>query len=225
MINFVCICKIEPSNYKRPVYSKMWVDKLYSSVKRCYNAEFTFTCVSSDLDPDNCEYKVVPFIQDSWGWWNKLEIFRSELFDGPCVYLDLDLVFCKDITNELLSLPTDLLLMPIEPYKNILNSSLIYWNGNYEFLFTDYLKNKQEIEQRYKYPTTKQASIGDEAWIVERIPHGVDAFDNYVKTGFFNWRHHKIETPIDDPSILIFTGTEKPTNNQNMQLVKDNWID
>jgi len=225
MINFVSICKIEPDNYKRPVYSKMWVDRIYSSLKRNVSCDFEFTCLSSDLNPSQCDYNVVPFITESWGWWNKLEIFRSGLFEGPTVYLDLDLVFCKNITKDLQLLPKDTMLMPIEPYKNILNSSLIYWNGDYEFLYTDYLKNKEEIELRYQYPTIHQPSIGDEAWIVERIPDDVQAFDHYVPDGFFNWKHHKVDTPILDPSILIFTGSEKPTNNQHLQLVVDHWID
>jgi hypothetical protein len=225
VINFVCICKIEPDNYKRPVYNKMWVDRLYSAVKRSVTSNFTFTCLSSDLKQSECNYNVVPFLQESWGWWNKLEIFRKGLFNGPCIYLDLDLVFCKDITKDLQSLPDNLMLMPIEPYKNILNSSLIYWNGDYEFLYSDYLKDKENIEQRYQYPSEDQPSIGDEAWIVTHIPDRVDAFDNYVREGFFNWCHHKVETQISDPSILIFTGEQKPSNNQQLQLVKDNWID
>ena len=223
ILNIACVLKIEPDNHKRPIYDKSWVDKLYRAVKRNYSKNFNFVCLTNDIDSCN-EYDVEPLSFDSWGWWNKLNLFSPNLFNGPTLFLDLDVVICKNFTQAIEELPNDLLLMCVEPYKTLFNSSVMYWNGNFTDLYFNFLKNQNTVMSRYQYSTEKQPAIGDGAFIVDQLNNRVDSFDKYVGNEFFNWRHHKVQTSINDPTMLIFTSTEKPTNNIDLDLVKNNWI-
>ena len=222
-LNVACVLKIEPDNYKRPIYNKSWVDKLYRAVKRNYGKDFNFVCLTNDID--SCkDYDVEPLSFDSWGWWNKLDLFSPDLFNGPTLFLDLDVVICKDFTQEIENLPDNILLMCVEPYKNLLNSSVMYWNGDFTDLYFDFLKNQHSVISKYQYPTDEQPAIGDGAFIVDHLNNRAEPMDKYVSKGFFSWKHHKVQTPMNNPAMLIFTSTEKPTNNTDLDLVKNNWI-
>jgi hypothetical protein len=134
------VCSVH-HNQKRPTYSKMWVDRLYAGIKRNLDIPFEFVCFSNDIQSD--EYRIEPLTTNSWGWWNKLEQFKRGLFTGPVLSLDLDIVICKNLTDGLNSLPRNKLLMVKEPHQfrpgeYIENSSVVFWDGDYSFLFDNF---------------------------------------------------------------------------------------
>lgn len=217
-LNIVCTCSTH-HNQKRPTYTKMWVDRLYYACARNIHIPFKFWCLSNTVD-HNKDYTVLPLIMDSWGWWNKLEQFRKNLFTGPVLSIDLDVIICKNITQQLESLSLDKFYMVNEPHNNIANSSIMFWNGDYSFLFDEYNNNQQQIINTYSEPGNR---MGDQAYISERVD--VSLLDTNFEPQQIAWKHHLVQTEINDPSLLIFTSTEKPSNNLDMDIVKNNWID
>lgn len=111
-LTVISILQIDETNYKRPVYSKMWIDRLYAGIKRNLHIPFRFVCLTDCIDPDDCEYDIVPLTLDAWGWWHKFQMWTPDLFDGPCLYIDADNVICKDITEDLKNLPQDFFSVP-----------------------------------------------------------------------------------------------------------------
>jgi hypothetical protein len=217
MINVVCVLKSQPINNHGIHYSKPWVDRLYKGVKQNLDIPFEFTCLTNEVV--NC--KSIPLITDSNGYWNKIELFRKNLFQGPVLYLDLDVVICKNITDDISNLPKNKFLMVKEPYKDIHNSSMMFWDQDYSYLFDEYLRNQSEIVNEYQFNLARNGCLGDQAYIGENVNH--ELIDDYVCPGFINWRHHKISTNIANPSILIFTGSQKPSNNLELDLVNQHW--
>jgi len=215
-LNVACVLNSQDSNHGVK-YSADWVDRLYAGVKRNLDIEFEFVCLTNESV--NCN--TIPFALESDGYWNKIELFRRGLFSGPTLYLDLDVVVCKNITNDILRLPQDQLLMTQEPYRNIHNSSIMFWNRDYSFLFDAYAENQCSIVNEYQFNLGRTGCLGDQAYIGENIDHGL--IEDYVGDGFVGWRHHKIATEIKDPGLLVFTGKEKPSNNANLDLVKMHW--
>lgn len=217
-------CSIH-QNQKRPSYSKLWVDRLYAGVKRNLDIPFEFVCFSNDIE--SSDYQVRPLTTNSWGWWNKLEQFKKGNFVGPILALDLDIVICKNITDELNLLPRNKLLMLKEPNcfingNHIENSSIVFWEGDYSFLFDYYVANKEKVCQDYSSPTGR---MSDQGYIADTTT--VEFLDDYLPPNYIAWKHHITgKHNIDkDPGILVFTSTEKPTNNMDLDLVKNNWID
>lgn len=211
-------------NQKRPTYSKLWVDRLYAGVTRNIDIPFEFVCFSNDITSDT--YRVEPLTTDSWGWWNKLEQFKKGMFTGPVLSLDLDLVICKNLTNELNTLPRNNILMVREPHQkapgvDIENSSIMFWDGDYSFLFDDYVARKTQICNDYASPLKQRMS--DQGYIADMTR--VELMDDYLPSNYIAWKHHiSGERNVDnDPSVLIFHSTEKPTNNSNMPLVQQHW--
>jgi len=196
-------------------YDISWVDKLHRAVTRNLDIDFQFVCLSNIPTP----YNTIPLISGSDIYWNKIELFRKNLFLGPVLYLDLDVIICKNITNGIKSLPSNRLLMIQEPYRDIINSSVMYWQGDYSFLFNNYIENRDFVVNDYATPGLR---FSDQAYIAEHADVGL--IEDHVPSNFIEWRHHKIETPIIDPSILVFTSRQKPTNNLHLDLVQQHWI-
>ena len=203
-------------NRRGPQYSIKWVDRLYRAIARNLDIPFRFTCLSNVNTP----YTTIKLVSNSDMYWNKIELFRKDIFQGPVLYLDLDVVICKNITNDIINLPKDRLLMTREPYMNIVNSSVMFWNGDYSYLFKQYVANKDSIVEEYSCPTNN--TYGDQSYIKDNVPY--DILENYTNDNFIKWRHHKIDTEIKDPSILIFTSHQKPSNNMHLDIVRKNWI-
>lgn len=216
MINVVCVLNVQ-NNHSGPAYDETWVDKLYNGLRRNLHINFEFICFSNT----KTKYKTVPLITESQGYWNKIEIFRKDIVAGPTLYLDLDVVICKDITDTIVRLPQNKFLMVQEPYQGIHNSSIMFWNGDYSYLYNKYVDNKQAIINEY-LDITRSGWLGDQAYIGENVSHNL--LTEYVAENFIGWKHHKINVALHDPSIMIFTGGQKPSNNLTMPCVRDHWI-
>jgi len=210
MINIACVFK-EQNNPRGENYSIDWVNKLYRGVKRNLTVPFNFVCLSNVQTP----YDTIELISDSDIYWNKIEIFRSDLFDAPTLYLDLDVVICNSI-DSITKLP-DQFLMVREPYRNITNSSVMYFNGDYSFLYNNYISNRQNIIEEYKNAGLR---YGDQAYIGENVSHGY--IEDYID--LIGWKHHKIDSYVPGKALLIFTSREKPYTNLDLIEVKNNWI-
>jgi len=206
MINIVCV-------YKDQKYSEDWVDRLYRGVKRNINIDFSFHCISNR----QTKYNTIPLQLDSNGYWNKIELFRKDLFNGPVLYFDLDVVICNDITPMIESCTDSKLYMVEEPYRAIHNSSVMLWNQDYSDLYDNYVSNQSDIVNEYQ-DITRQGALGDQAYISENIEH------NIIDQEYIAWEHHKMKTDYVDPAVLIFTGSKKPNLNQHLDIVRNNWI-
>lgn len=216
-INIACVFNpdIIPGKIK---YTVEWVDKLYRGIKRNLSIPFRFVCLTNEVT----DYETIPLVTNSIGYWNKIELFKKGMFSGPTLYFDLDVVICNDITPILEQIPKNKFLMVQEPYKNIHNSSMMFWNGDYSHLFDRYQSQKKEIVWEYQYNLSRPGWLGDQAYIGENITH--ELIEDYVDAKFIGWCHHKVHVEIDNPSILIFTSEQKPSNNLHLDIVKKNWI-
>jgi len=213
MLTVACVYNSQP-NTRGPQYSEEWIDKLYRGISRNLSIPFEFVCLSNV----STKYVTIPLLSNSNHYWNKVELFRKELFSGPVLYLDLDVIICKDITKVIQSLPVDKFLMVQEPYRDIINSSVMYWNGDYSHLYDNF---NTHTPNEYD-DINRSGCLGDQAYIAENVEY--DIIENYTIQGFIGWKHHKINVPINDPALLIFTSTQKPSNNSDLDLVKKNWI-
>jgi hypothetical protein len=216
MINVACVFN-KQQNINKIEYDLSWVDKLYRGVARNLNIPFKFICFSNVDTP----YNTVKLVSGSDNYWNKIELFRKDIFDGPVLYFDLDVVICKNITEAVEKLPMDQFLMVEEPYKNIHNSSIMYWNGDYSYLYENYIQNQHSIVKEY-VDISRPGNLGDQGYINENVTHNL--IENYTNKKFIGWQHHKVNRIIPDPAILIFTGGQKPNNNIDLDIVKENWI-
>jgi hypothetical protein len=211
MINIACVFK-QQDNPRGEDYNVEWINKLYRGVKRNLSTPFNFVCLSNVDTP----YDTIPLVTESDIYWNKIELFRPGLFDGPTLYLDLDVVICKSL-DAVNSLPNKFLMCQ-EPYRDITNSSIMYWRGDCSHLFDYYVENQAAIVEEYKNPGLR---FSDQSYIMEHVEY--EFIENYIPD-LVSWKHHKVKAYEPGKSIIVFTSRSKPYNNLDLAEVRDNWI-
>lgn len=146
---------------KQKLYSESDVKKIKLGFDRFLDRTFNFVCLTDQKFKDK-EITTIPLIGDTPTWWSKLEMFRKNLFSGPVLYIDLDMV----IINELDSL-VDILIKEEtfcllgDPNKKRFGSGMIYFNDDFSFLWNKYCQNPYIYQKKYK----KKPNIGDQAFI------------------------------------------------------------
>lgn len=115
-----------------------------------------FVCMT-DIEVPGVE--TLPLQDDLPGWWSKLEIFRQ--FTKAC-YVDLDTVIVGDVSRYLFADHQFTVSRGIHLRKpGAINSSVMGWNGDYRFLYEQFMADKDRIMREY----TCNDRWGDQAFI------------------------------------------------------------
>jgi hypothetical protein len=212
MINVVCVLR----EGGKVGYDATWVEKLKNSVARNLTLPHRFICLS-DCDV-SCER--IPLDTNGDGFWAKLQLFKPKLFNGPVLYLDLDTVICDNIDEIINSVMTEKFVMWLEADKQIHSSAMMWWQGDYSFLWDLYLsKPLAHWKELYSTPPL----YGDQALISENVDHTL--FTDYVSTEWFhivNKKDHLLD--LSKVKILHFRKVHtKPSTLPNHPLVKQHW--
>ena len=80
-------------------FSDEYVYRLRDGIAEHCNTPYKFVCLTNNRLKN---VETIPLQENRIGYWNKLELFRNDLFDGPVVYLDLDTIIVGDITDMLI---------------------------------------------------------------------------------------------------------------------------
>lgn len=211
-MNFVCVFQMN----KKTIYDKEYINKLYRGIKRNYQNKFNFFCLSNvDTDVETIKLK------NNWpGWWSKIELFRKNLFDGPVLYLDLDVVIMNSIDSvfQNTNYKNFYMIHSVTPESGNANSSIMTWQGDYSFIYDNFLGNKDIIMSRYQ----KGNLIGDQAYIQSVLSNLKFLDENLIK-----WNHWSINQKVDviNPKFYIFCGkSKKPHLNLNDPIITKHWL-
>jgi hypothetical protein len=213
MINIVCVLK---SNGKIG-YDSSWVEKLKNSIQRNITVPYKFLCLSDvDVPCERVELELA-----SEGWWSKLELFRPGILNGPTLYIDLDTVICKNIDEIIDRCKNEKFVMWIEPDTNVHSSAMMYWNGNYSYLWDLY---KSKSLDHWKSIYGRPPLYGDQAIVSEHTIHKT-FLDICPKEWFHIASKNDTTTNLSNIKILMFRKSHtKPSTMTNHSLVKNHWI-
>lgn len=212
MINVVCVLR------KGGVvgYDASWVEKLQNMVARNLTLPYKFICLS-DCDVP-CER--IPLETDGDGFWAKMQLFKPGMFTGPVLYIDLDTVICENINEIITKVSQEQFVMWMDPDKQIHSSAMMWWQGDYSFLW-DLYKSKNISYWKEKY--SKPPLYGDQALISENVKHTL--FTDYAPLEWFHVvRKHDESLDLSKVKILHFRKAHtKPSTLPNHKLVKLHW--
>ncbi len=237
----------EPNHYPKDVnilcvkhgtkYSAEYVNKLYNMVSKHCTLPFKFFCLTEIPTGINPNVEIITIPKFLSGWWCKPYMFSDQLpIKGAILYLDLDLVICKNIDNMFLYNPDKWCVIRdftrhIRPDWKKYNSSVIRFEaGSLISFWKDYSNNWQGIQSKY---------FGDQDWLYDvasKTNMQATLFpDNWVRSWKWEIRKSKeflagapkgsrifkdIEhvEPPQDCLITVFHGDPNPHN------CKDPWV-
>ena len=142
-------------------YNEKHVLAIKSQIEKYVNAPFEFLCLS-DIKSKN--FKTVKLESDLTGWFTKLELFK---ITGPCLYVDLDTIFCSNIDrliNDLSSQQTSDIITMNDPYHmGNLNSSMMFWRDDVSSIYSTFISDTKYIDQNYIMKLdTRPQKFGDQ---------------------------------------------------------------
>lgn len=209
MINIVCVLR----KGGKVNYTNEWVDKLQNSISRNVTIPYNFFCLS-DCDV-NCHR--IPLITTFPKFWAKMELFRPNIFNGPVLYLDLDIVICENLDEILLNIQKFKFLMVREP-SGIHNSSILWINDDYSFLWN--LFNSKPLEY-WQEIYIKPPLYGDQAFISEHTEH--DIINDYFPVEWITFASKKQIEPEDTKLLIFIKPSQKPSTMPGHKLVNKHW--
>lgn len=188
-------------------FSDEYVYRLRDGIAEHCNTPYKFVCLTNNRFKN---VETIPLRNSRIGYWNKLELFRNDLFDGPVVYLDLDTIIVGDIT--------DMLIHPHKftaglNFKAKHGRSLASW-----FLGFDGREDYSYLIDEYKPSTPEEYSQdwsrwGDQGFIQNNLRREWQSLD---EIGFANryasykWHVRRPGKVPDGCDIVCFHGKPRP---------------
>ena len=198
-------------------YDSSWVEKLKNSVARNLTVPHKFVCLSDCEVP--CDR--IQLTETDPGFWSKMELFKPGIFSSPVLYIDLDTVICKNIDEIIARCQKEKFVMWYESDKKIHSSALMYWNGDYSYLW-DLYKSKPFFHWAGLY--SKGSLYGDQAVVSENVAHTL--FTDLCPTNWFHItsKNDSYLQNFNDVKLLMFRKAHtKPSTMLDHPLVKQHW--
>lgn len=142
--------------------------------------------------------RVVPLVNGWPGWWSKIELFRPDVFSGPVLYLDLDVVVHADPT-PLLRHDFTMCVDFIKP--ELRNSSVMSWGVDMPHVYQTFKGDPKGLQRRFK----SWPSIGDQAFI-----QSVTDPATFPAGDVVSWRLDCADGIPDGAKVVAFHGKPKP---------------
>lgn len=198
MLNVVCV-------RQGTKYSPDYVTKLYAMVARniTRGVEGRFICFTDQPDeyPGLIITKSLP--PDTTGWWSKLYLFSSGLFDDGdrILYFDLDTVIVGDL-DAISQYDGEFAILQDFYRPKGWQSSVMGWRAGFgSYIWESWLEaGRPEIEG------------GDQAWI-EKCQRPLGQLWQHLYPGLFcSYKADCTPFPPDNASVVVFHGEPRPDN-------------
>ena len=193
---FTVLKSIGQNNKGGSIYTP---EHVYAIENMCKNhiSNFEFICLS-DIDLECNTIK----LENNWpGWWSKIELFKQK---GPAIYFDLDLIIHDNIDHIIKKIShTELSGLKDQWHPGDMNSSVMYWKGDMEFIYNNFKENPSKFIQTYKGDQDFiGAQLKNREYIQDFCEGEVVSFKANIDYGTgFNPTQHK---------IIFFHGPPRP---------------
>lgn len=151
-------------------YNEKWVHRLKKGVEKHLSVPHRFVCLTNLPAIEGVE--TIPLTEGFPIWWSKIELFKPGQFDGPVLFLDLDMLVMGSL-NELVGAWDKMVMLRDSPsFSHIYNSGLMGFdpmkNPILESIFTDFKKDSTNIIEEYGGKNGAEM-YGDQGWIYQTL--------------------------------------------------------
>lgn len=107
-------------------YNPGWVHRLKKSVEKNLSTPHRFVCLTNLPEIEGVE--TLPLTEGFPGWWAKIELFKPGQFDGPVLFLDLDMMACGSLDPLVGPWDSMVMLKDSPSFRHIYNSGLMWFD-------------------------------------------------------------------------------------------------
>ncbi len=206
-------------------YPAPYANRLRNMVRRHLKQPHEFVCLTDDPSGLDAEIRAIPLPDAGFkGFWNKISLFRTDLFEPgrTLLYLDVDLIIVGPL-EFLLDGDADLTIIRAFGRESGANSSVMRFKaGGLPHVYERFAADAEAIVASGRYHT-------DQDWIHEQVPGAAyfplgrivsykrdmrsHIFPRAKKLGFDSWLkapHWMTVSPPPGASIVVFHGKPDP---------------
>ncbi len=223
MLNLVTVCTDN--------YPMIYPEKLHRRFSEVSNLDVSHFCIT---DRPECvgpwASPIAPF-KKTVKWWNKLNLFSTDMPEGYILYMDLDIVILHNFDEEILSVlkageemncVSDAIHWMGEKFSS---SMMLFQSGSQAHIFESYLEADDDLVNR---------PGGDQVWAgpqLTSVSYMDEAFPDLKKN--FKFHLAKIDgnnftLPNELPDSIKLVdcgGNPKPHQLTMLSYIKQNWHD
>ena len=150
-------------------YGAEYVNILYSMVKRHTTIPIEFICFTEKPQgiDSGVQIRPIPLHPQIKGWWYKPMFFNPGLnFDGPALYMDLDIIIFRNIDNLFSYKPGEFCVIrdfnrSIQSNWDRMNSSIFrLYPGQHKVVYERFMQDPEYHAKRYH---------GDHDWLYANV--------------------------------------------------------
>lgn len=187
------------------VYNAGHVALLQRQVAQHLFAAHRFVCLS-DVDVP-CER--IPLKHNWPGWWSKIELFRTGLFEDIALYIDLDTVVIDDINDLARARHRFTMLRNMSRGAPFVGSGLMAWSADLSKIHDTFLKDPAGHMKRCTTPDC----WGDQGFIFKHTPVVPDYWQDRFPGRVVSYKMHcrpRGGVAPKDAAIVCYHGQPRP---------------
>lgn len=190
----------------KPAYDHRWVNRLSRMVRENLTIPHRFVCLTDDASGLQCNTKTLP--AGLQGWYAKLSLFRPRLFDGPVLYLDLDVLITGSM-NFVASYKGDFAILRDFYRTDGYGSGVMLWTKPQPQVWEDW-----ERAGRPPHP------LGDQGWMELKVENA-DRLQDVFPGKFVSYKVDCAEKDCvpDGAAVVSFHGEPK-----NADFLPNHWV-
>lgn len=195
-LRIVCVLKSGGEYKKQHVYA-------LRDMCRQWMPEHRFICLS---DMQNLDCETLPLLANLQGWWSKLELF-DVFTEGNTLFMDLDTIIRGPCSEMITNMMGRSFVIVRDFYRrfanpNAMQSCLMFWNGNYRWIFEMFLANRPEKKLRSDQDFI-EAAFSSKGKSVDYLQDITSEACNFMA-------HIRDQSPPSDAAIVCFHGKPRP---------------
>lgn len=147
-------------------------------------------------------------LTEAWpGWWSKIAALR---YPGPCLYMDLDVTICGDLTPLIEAAQTHDFIAcdnfwAADSHK--INSSVMAWRGDASVLYHKFASDPERYMKEYNV----RHKWGDQAFIADHWPGKIDTWQNLLPGHVVSYKRGVLKgESMKDARVIVFHGKPRP---------------
>lgn len=205
LMNVVCVLKTGG------IYKPIDVQKLAAGVGRYLPGLNRFVCFTDDPKLNLPDVEPVQLVHRWPGWWSKIEIFRTSIFEEgePVLFFDLDTIIVGSL-HDIADHGQHWIILEDFYRAGRYGSGMMGWTANdNQHIYRDFARDPQKA--------MGHSPRGDQDWIERVAPHA-EWWQTVIPNQIFSYKVHCQNGLPDDARVVCFHGKPKPAD------VKDRWV-
>lgn len=202
-----------------PEYRVEHVLTLADGVRRYLSIPYVFRCLTNQVEKvGSAGIEAVRLPHDWPGWWAKICLWKPGLFDGPCLYMDLDVIVTGPL--DAIALGHKFTMADDFYHPGRFNSSVMAWDADLSPIYETFRRSPAGYMRKYR----TRGFWGDQDFVAHHTPIRPERWQDKFPGKVVSFKKDVVpaERVPEGAAICVFHGVPRPWA---ISLRQRNWFE